>query len=227
MPATAFVQGKSAGTFAGGGITSQAVTFTSNTTAHNVLFATLAIYGQTVAPTFSCSGGGTWAQVGSAQNYQTDGWVALFVCLNATGGATTVTGSISGGTGTNVQFSIQVAEFSNMTSPAQDGHSSAAGASVTSSGNFSTATDGDLIYCVLASGTTGATVGTGFTRGNANTNPAGNGNLTDEYLIQSSHGTTAGTWGSQTANGVIFAVAITGTGSTATFLPQLMTMGMG
>jgi hypothetical protein len=215
MPATAFVQGDSAGTYNSGGVTSQAVTFRTNVTAHNVMFASLLLYGWSVAGTASVSGGGTWVQVGGLQAFQTNGFMGLFVCLNATGGATTVTASISGGTGINVNFSVQVAEFSNMTSPAQDGHSSASGVGVTSSGNFSTATDGDLIYCAMIAGSTGATAGAGFAIGNPRTNPALNSNLIDEWMIQGTHGTTAGTWGNQSANAAIFAVAITGASSAA------------
>lgn len=134
------------------GITGRAgatgLAFGSNVTAGSLLVAAFQMpSGTSPAPT----GGGTWATVlGAITGGQNGQSYSTWVCLSATGGATTVKW-----TGTATE--INIAEFAAITSQAKDGanQSGAGGPSNINSGNITTTGAGGWVFAnvsvVLAS----------------------------------------------------------------------------
>jgi hypothetical protein len=142
-----------------------------------------------------------WTQ-GQVYNVGLDA-IAIFYNPNITGAPTTVTVSGVSGTGTGT-IDCWADEFSGgVPQTIQDGGTSqlqtnpGTGTDAVTSGAFSTAQSGDLIYAttVQITGTAIApTAGTGFTRWNSQTGAASLRGEASESLVQSSAGSTAGTW---------------------------------
>jgi hypothetical protein len=115
--------------------------FTSSVTAGNVLLCSVAFYKPTSTFTGTgVTGGGTWTEIAALRNYDATGQVhgAYYICASATGGATTVTFTMSVAEGYRQMFITEVSGATATT----DGTSTmiTAGFSATTTGNSLTPT---------------------------------------------------------------------------------------
>jgi len=154
--------------------------------------------------------GNTYTIVDSIQ--ETGGansFLASFYLVNVTGGPTALTANLGSAT-TGVQISWD--EYSGVsTSAVLDGHhgqaqaSPGTGTDAISSGSFTTADNGDLIYCGSYSVSGTSSAGTGFTLELNNSALNGLVFLSTEDEVQSSAGSVSGTF---TQNNVSYTVTL-------------------
>jgi hypothetical protein len=175
-------------------VASYGATFGTNVVAGNIMVAFVS-WDNADAAVETVSGGGTWTEYTPQVLHSTDGQnFSAWYCLNATGGATTVTVAFSGPGG---WFStLVIGEYTGATAGV-DGSTSAQGTAATtqSSGAITTTTNGDLIVGGIYDNTNVTpSAGSGFTARATTSGIAGEPTSRLEDRIQATAGSIAADW---------------------------------
>jgi len=178
--------------------------FNGNVSAGSLFVVDLFWEGSSTVPTISDSlGNGNYSQIGSTQHVSGFGYAAMFWMTNTKGAGSNTINITNYGGGTNYVM-VLITEYSTPGGAISlDGNSGNAGsgwsygATVTSN-SFSTSHNGDLIHAMasILPGTSvyaALTNGSGFTSGQSLENSI-SVELADEYQIQGSSGSIAGTF---------------------------------
>ncbi len=159
-----------------------------------------------------------------------DQGIDIYYCIVTTGGTPTITVSFSSINAFNLSvvcdhFTGSYASSANDTTGASAAQSApGTGANAVSSGNITTATNGDLIYAVCVETSTGndpGSLGTGYSLGQT----SGGVVIESAYKTQSSAGSVAGTW-TTAAGSANFVTAVAATGTNLRNIERAMEGGM-
>lgn len=164
----------------------------------------------------------------AAPTNDTSGRFLIFYGGPFTNGPTTITATVTGGSGLGQRWRIALAEFAGVQNAA-DGNTIAAqatpgtGTDAITSGTISPATDGDLIYSALMfNGTDPTTIahGTNFNTADITGAPSTDAvPMAHEYLVQSAHASIAGTW-TQTGAGTVTVTGVVALKAAVAFVPR-------
>lgn len=162
----AYTRVQSPAVFNNGGTNTISKAFAGSTTAHSLLIAFVTTDAATPG-TFSYSGGGTWASIGSFKETVSGQWLSIGYCLDATGGATTAQATWTGNGSFNGLIITEVSAPGNVASLLDvntTGKLIAAGTTSTPTDNSLAATAGDYVvsWLIVAAATT-ISAGASFT----------------------------------------------------------------